>query len=166
MNGPESTVCFLRQLDQIFTLQLTLFSFFYQGDLVHVRVLGQSILIINSFTVADELLEKRSLNTSDRYLNTMAMLYVMFFIRGLNMRLRNSRSGWRWALVFMSYGPEWRKHRRATHRAYYEAKSLDAFKPLLKLHTGNLLSRLLEDPHGWIDAGAQYGVFCIRFRHL
>lgn len=46
----------------------------YTGDLVHVRVFGQSILIINSFTVADELLEKRSLNTSDRYANTMSIL--------------------------------------------------------------------------------------------
>lgn len=55
----------------------------------------------------------------------------------------------------MSYGPEWRKHRRAVHRAYYETISLEAFKPLQELRVRDLLKRLLEDPDGWIDAATQ-----------
>ena len=36
------------------------------GDIIHVRVLGQSMVVLNSAAVIDEYLEKRSAITSDR----------------------------------------------------------------------------------------------------
>ena len=36
------------------------------GDIMHLRVLGEDIIIISSAEVANELLNKRSANTADR----------------------------------------------------------------------------------------------------
>ena len=47
------------------------------GDVVYLNALGQSMVILGSYSVARELLEKRSANYSDRPQSVMAKLYVL-----------------------------------------------------------------------------------------
>ena len=47
------------------------------GDLVYLSTLGQSILVIGSYKVARELLDKKSGNYSDRPQSVMINLYVL-----------------------------------------------------------------------------------------
>lgn len=47
------------------------------GDLLYIEILGQKILVINSEKVAEDLLDKRSQNYSDRPQVPMVKLYAM-----------------------------------------------------------------------------------------
>ena len=49
---------------------------FYVGDVVHLSVLGQSIIVLSTEQVMRKLLEKRATNYSDRPAAAMAKLYV------------------------------------------------------------------------------------------
>ena len=46
------------------------------GDLIYLDVLGQPMVVLGSYKVARELLDKRSANYSDRPRSIMAQLYV------------------------------------------------------------------------------------------
>ncbi|KAI0670926.1 cytochrome P450 [Trametes maxima] len=89
------------------------------GDIVYLNVLGQHILVVGSAAVATELLEKRSANTGDRPYNPVLEL-----------------SGQDLNPVTMSYGPWWRRHRRAIWQffnpsvvsRYFEAQRVGAHK--------------------------------------
>ncbi|KAF9223381.1 CyP450 monooxygenase [Gyrodon lividus] len=70
------------------------------GDLLYVEILGQRILVINSEKIAEELLDKRSHNYSDR--PQVPMVTLM---------------GWEFNVGFIPYGSSWRKHRKAMHQA-------------------------------------------------
>jgi hypothetical protein len=52
------------------------------GDVVYVEALGQPIVILGSMQAATDLLEKRSLNTSDRPVLSMPKLYVSIWDAG------------------------------------------------------------------------------------
>ncbi|KIJ57779.1 hypothetical protein HYDPIDRAFT_34800 [Hydnomerulius pinastri MD-312] len=70
------------------------------GDLLYVEIFGQKLLVLNSEKVAEELLDKRSQNYSDR--PQVPMVTLM---------------GWEFNVGFLQYGPSWRKHRKAMHQA-------------------------------------------------
>lgn len=70
------------------------------GDLLYLEILGQKILVINTEQIAQELLDKRSLNYSDR--PQVLMVKLM---------------DWSFNVGFIPYGPSWRKHRKAMHQA-------------------------------------------------
>ncbi|RPD62686.1 CyP450 monooxygenase [Lentinus tigrinus ALCF2SS1-7] len=65
------------------------------GDVLFFRVLGQSLMILGNAKVVFELLEKRSVNYSDRPQSPMFDLI-----------------GWDFDFGFMPYGQYWRRHRR------------------------------------------------------
>ncbi|KIJ62861.1 hypothetical protein HYDPIDRAFT_30007 [Hydnomerulius pinastri MD-312] len=70
------------------------------GDILYVEILGQKMLILNSEKVADELLDKRSQNYSDR--PQVPMVTLM---------------GWEFNTGLLPYGPLWRKQRKVMHQA-------------------------------------------------
>ena len=45
-----------------------------QGDIVHLNILGQSVIVLGSLDVITEFLEKRSSTTSDRQQTVMIEL--------------------------------------------------------------------------------------------
>ncbi|KAI0697650.1 cytochrome P450 [Cerioporus squamosus] len=98
------------------------------GNIVHVRLLGQSFVVLNDADVIDEILEKRSANTSDRKTTPLIELTGSDLNFGL-----------------FPYGQRWRQHRRLfwqhfTSRAVlqYQAVQRDAAQKFLVL--------LLKDP--------------------
>ncbi|KAI8996338.1 cytochrome P450 [Trametes punicea] len=84
------------------------------GDIVHLSLFGQSIIVLSSFESAVEILEKRSANYSDRPRSVMAKLtdYVD------------------WVLVLMQYGPKWRSHRRVLSHSFHPSM-LERAEPML-----------------------------------
>ena len=46
------------------------------GDMVYLDVVGRKIVVLGSYKIARELLDKRSANYSDRPTSIMAKLYV------------------------------------------------------------------------------------------
>jgi hypothetical protein len=76
--GPRNTVCAVSKVDESMTANALFHSFplpsFFlnTGDLIYMTVLGQPIYVINSFKIANELLDKRAMIYSDRPIMTMA----------------------------------------------------------------------------------------------
>ncbi|KFH47724.1 O-methylsterigmatocystin oxidoreductase-like protein [Hapsidospora chrysogenum ATCC 11550] len=67
----------------------------YDSDVIHVKTLGQSVIVLNSLQAARDLLDKRGANYCDR--PRFTLLEVM---------------GWGRTLTFMRYGKLWQMHRR------------------------------------------------------
>lgn len=95
-----------------------------------IVLLGQPMVIINSYKHAYELLERRSAIYSDRPHMVMAGDVV----------------GWDQVLVLLRYGPQFREYRRLMARALGSRKTVEAFAPIIEHQTGKLLLRLFRSP--------------------
>ncbi|TFK92448.1 cytochrome P450 [Polyporus arcularius HHB13444] len=98
------------------------------GDVVHLNVLGQPVLILGSYQAACDLLEKRSSNYSDRPSSIMVKL-----------------CGFGWLFALMNYGQEWRLHRRAFHQQM-GADVITRYEPIELKTSRRLLKHLLRSP--------------------
>ncbi|RPD64505.1 cytochrome P450 [Lentinus tigrinus ALCF2SS1-7] len=98
------------------------------GDVVYLRVLGQSVVILGSYEAACELMEKRSANYSDRPHSVMVNLTNLD-----------------WIFVFKNYGLEWRRYRRAFHNQFLPTMVV-RYQAIQQEVTHNLLRNLLEAP--------------------
>ncbi|KAE9394855.1 cytochrome P450, partial [Gymnopus androsaceus JB14] len=101
----------------------------YDSDIVHVNVAGNPVIILNTLEAATELLERRSATYSSRPPLTML----------------NDLMGWKWAFVFMPYGPEW-KARRKLFTTMFNPNNADQHEPQELKATRNFLLRLHENP--------------------
>ncbi|THV07131.1 cytochrome P450 [Dendrothele bispora CBS 962.96] len=104
------------------------------GNIVHFSVFGQSMMIVNDFDIARELLEKRGATYSDRP----------------NMVLENEILGWDAAMPTMRYGNKLRKHRRLSQALLNPI----AAKSYFDLHAevaSSLLKALKEQPEKFYD---------------
>ncbi|KAF8121605.1 cytochrome P450 [Boletus edulis] len=108
------------------------------GDLLYSRLLGKDIIIINSEKIANDLLEIRSKNYSDRpYLITNELCGIEF----------NSS--------FMPYGDQWRLHRRFFHQTF-RFDAVPRFIPYQQSRASHLLQRLHETPEKLSDHIFEY----------
>jgi len=99
------------------------------GDLIYLSSFGQSMVVINSYDIAVELLEKRSLNYSDRPNSVML----------------NELQHWDWAFSGMPYGDDWRRL-RAPMQKFFEPTNLAQFEDVLNGEAEKLLRWLLHSP--------------------
>ncbi|KAF8516538.1 putative CyP450 monooxygenase [Hysterangium stoloniferum] len=104
------------------------------GDLVYLRVLGTSILFVNSNNMAQELFEKRSKIYSDR--PALTMLHELM--------------GFDWGLPVMPYGESFRHHRRVTQRKLTSGSLLE-YRPIQLKNARHLLQRLEASPTKFLE---------------
>ncbi|KAK7044445.1 cytochrome p450 [Favolaschia claudopus] len=97
----------------------------YDSDIISVNLAGNTVIVLNSLTAANDLLENRSSIYSDRYETTV---------------------GFHWHIAFMRYGPRWKEHRKVFMKQFqpsevllHRPKELKAARVLLRL--------LLDSPH-------------------
>nr|ANC28040.1 cytochrome P450 [Polyporus umbellatus] len=98
------------------------------GEIVHLDVLGRSVILLGTYEAACEFFEKRSSNNSDRPQSVM-------------MKLTNLD----WIFVFKDCTPEWRRHRRAIHNQFLPSM-VTGFHHIMFRVTHNLLRDLLKSP--------------------
>ncbi|EPQ50056.1 cytochrome P450 [Gloeophyllum trabeum ATCC 11539] len=96
------------------------------GDLVHIRIFNEHIIIVNSGAVARDLLEKRSNIYSDRPL-----------FRGMHMVGATFNFG------FVKYGPYWRRERRLFQQVF-RADHVAEYAPRTMRAAVNMLRQLLD----------------------
>ncbi|KAJ6622291.1 cytochrome P450 [Mycena sp. CBHHK59/15] len=142
----------------------------YNSDIIHLNVVGTSIIVLSSAEAANDLLEKRSSLYSDRARSPMV----------------NELMGWTFALGFIKYGMNWqrgvmtndliicgshrrslvrcphqilrhnsqehfrRSRRRLLHQAF-NATASQEFRPKEILATHELLRRILQEPGDVMD---------------
>ncbi|KAI0687567.1 cytochrome P450 [Earliella scabrosa] len=99
------------------------------GDLARLKVFGQHTIVLGSYEVACELLDKRSAIYSDR--PDMVMGKLTSFAE--------------WSLIVLRYGPQWRAHRRVFHQELLP-NSIVRYQPLQRRVAHQLLHDLLESP--------------------
>ncbi|KAG2148109.1 cytochrome P450 [Suillus clintonianus] len=100
------------------------------GDISHVEVLGQHIVILNSVKTSVEMLEKKSSVYSDRPVLPMGGELV----------------GWKNTLVLLPYGDHLREYRKHFHRVIGSRAALDVYNPIEEVETHRFLKRVLAKP--------------------
>ncbi|OBZ67581.1 O-methylsterigmatocystin oxidoreductase [Grifola frondosa] len=98
------------------------------GDVMHLQLLGQSIIVLGSPEAAFELLEKRSAIYSDRPRSTLVSLM-----------------GWDWNFALMPYGPRWRPTRR-TFWQHFHPGVISKYEQTQLHETRRFLRKLLASP--------------------
>ncbi|KAI9445989.1 cytochrome P450 [Lactarius indigo] len=99
------------------------------SDVIHVDVMGSHIVILNSMKAANELLERRSSNYSDR-----PPLVVINDLFGMDYNIGLTR-----------YGTAWR-HARREFQTHLGPDDLEAYQPLEQQAVHRLLRNLLSSP--------------------
>ncbi|OJA19251.1 hypothetical protein AZE42_05985 [Rhizopogon vesiculosus] len=100
------------------------------GDISHVEVLGQHIMVLNSVKTAVEMLDKKSSIYSDRPVLPMGGELV----------------GWKNTLVLLPYGDRFRGYRKNFHRVIGIRAAVDIFHPVEEIETHRFLKRVLAKP--------------------
>ena len=114
------------------------------GDLLHVRLLGQHFIILNSEKMARALLDQRSALYSDRLVVRAYSMYGIPFL--INTRLTASfRFGVDYSTALMPYGDEWRLHRKIFQHAF-RAESEARHQEIYLRNVRTLLADLLDAP--------------------
>ncbi|KAI6149296.1 cytochrome P450 [Pisolithus tinctorius] len=113
------------------------------GDLTYSQVLGKEYIIVSSEKVAHELLDRRSSIYSDRPCMPSVELFDLGF-----------------ATPTLSYGEEWRQHRRALHLVLNKKEALKYTTMQLQGVHG-LLMNLLTTPQDYEDHFVMFPVALI-----
>ncbi|KAG2021126.1 cytochrome P450, variant 2 [Coprinopsis cinerea AmutBmut pab1-1] len=103
------------------------------GDLIYFEAMGRPILILNSLSAVQDLLEKRSANYSDRATNPAFQLMKLEWMMGL-----------------MDYGPWWKSHRRPLQQQF-SPRELARYRPILQQEVSAFLLKLTENPKSFLD---------------
>lgn len=110
------------------------------GSLIYARFFRRHTIMINSMEVAQDLLEKRSANYSDR----------PPFI------LHSELMGWKSMLVHARYGDKFRTARKWTHDAFSAKPALKTYIPLQQRETYILLNLLIDAPQDFVAHFARF----------
>ncbi|KDQ53889.1 hypothetical protein JAAARDRAFT_415809 [Jaapia argillacea MUCL 33604] len=104
------------------------------GDVVSLRVLGKTMILVGSAEAASELFEKRSSIYSDRV--RLPMIIDLM--------------GWDRQFSLMRYGPQWREYRRVFHQ-HFNQLAVNKYEDIQARESRVFLCRLLENPEDFLD---------------
>ncbi|KAF8877182.1 cytochrome P450 [Infundibulicybe gibba] len=106
------------------------------SDIIHLDIMGSSVIILDTATAAMDLIEKRSSIYSDRSKD--------YFFAGSCL-----------SVLILGLGFQWRSHRRLFHR-FFHPSAAARFQPQEMKATHEMLGRLLDDDQD----------FVAHFRHM
>lgn len=100
------------------------------GDIAHVEILGQHVMVVNSTRTAIEMLDKKSNVYSDRPVLPMA----------------GELCGWKHALPLLPYGDRFRQYRKNLHHIIGSRAALKIYHPIEEIETRRFLKRVFTKP--------------------
>ncbi|THH16641.1 hypothetical protein EW146_g4040 [Bondarzewia mesenterica] len=109
------------------------------GDIIYMRAFGNSIMVLNSAKVADDLLDKRGAIYSSRPERAMVRDVM----------------GWTWSFAGMPYGNSWRKH-RGVFQKHFHARATPRYEPIQIREAHALLRNLLRSPENYYHHARRY----------
>jgi hypothetical protein len=114
--------------------------------LVYFNAIGDRILVLNSLKAANDLLDKRGQNYSDRVIPPSLEMYVHHFELLLSQAgLIGIRMDVGWDFSLHNYSPFLKKNRRIFHD-YFNSEQISAYHPVFEQQALVYLRRLLADP--------------------
>ncbi|KAJ7445082.1 cytochrome P450 [Mycena latifolia] len=102
------------------------------GDIASITVLGRTMVIVNSLQVAEDLLESKGANFSDRPV----------------IQTGGGLVGFQNVLTWCQYSDRVRKERKLFHQLFGTPKVIEQFVPLHRSEIRKLLQYLLRNPEG------------------
>ncbi|KAJ7302115.1 cytochrome P450 [Mycena albidolilacea] len=96
------------------------------GEVMHLEVLGRTMIILDSYRAAVDILDKRGSIYSDR---PKFIVYELV--------------GWKPALAFLQYGKQYNKHRQM-HQSYLSRHKAEDFKSMQTQEARTLVRNLIE----------------------
>ncbi|OAX33109.1 cytochrome P450 [Rhizopogon vinicolor AM-OR11-026] len=103
------------------------------GDLIFMRILGQEVVLLNSQSVAQELLDRRSFIPIDHSF------------------------GYSFNFAFIGYGDVWRLSRRLFHQTFRPLSALK-FRPMQIKRAREMVANLIDDPQNYYS---HFGTFTL-----
>ncbi|KAG1747303.1 cytochrome P450 [Suillus lakei] len=100
------------------------------GDISHVKVLGQHIMVLNSAKTAMEMLDKKGTVYSDRPVLPMG----------------GELCSWKHSLPLLPYGDRFRRYCKNFHRVLGSRAALEVYYPMEEIETRRFLKRVLTKP--------------------
>ncbi|KAJ7065498.1 cytochrome P450 [Mycena amicta] len=101
----------------------------YNSDIIHLDVVGRSIIVLDSVEAIHELFERRSSIYSDR----------------ARLPMLGELMAWHQSLGTMKYGDQWRRHRKMMHDSF-NVTAIKQYRPQETAAAQELLRNLLRDP--------------------
>ncbi|KPM38746.1 hypothetical protein AK830_g7818 [Neonectria ditissima] len=101
------------------------------SDVIHVKSLGQSIVVLNSVDAAREILERKGANFCDR--PRFTLLEVM---------------GWGKTLTFLPFGNRWQMHRKLLQTSFSNT-NVRRWHKLQVTEARRTVDNILRRPDGW-----------------
>lgn len=106
----------------------------YDSDVIHVKVLGQDMICLNSVAAATEILDRRGANYCDR--PRFALFEVM---------------GWGLTLTFLRWGQQFKLHRSLFQKTF-TASNVKVFRHIQLHESRKAVIDLLAHPDSWEEA--------------
>lgn len=103
----------------------------YNSDVIHLKVMGQHVIGLNSVKAATDLLDYRGANYCDR------PRFTLFEIMG-----------WGLTLTFLRWGPQFKLHRRLFQHTFTQS-AVKTFRPLQTQEARKAVRALLANPDDW-----------------
>lgn len=108
----------------------------FDDDVISLKVLGKTMIILNSSTAVADLFDKRASNYSDR--PDMPMIVDLM--------------GWDWTFALMRYGPRWKEHRRVFNNHFNIGTSGASEDRHIQLRIcRELLSLMFQSPSEYLE---------------
>ncbi|KAH7149967.1 cytochrome P450 [Dactylonectria estremocensis] len=103
----------------------------YNSDIIHVKSLGQSIVVLNSAAAAKDVLERKGSNFCDR--PKFTLLEVM---------------GWGMTLTFLPFGKRWQMHRKLLQTSFSNT-NVRRWHNLQMTEARRTVRNILRRPDSW-----------------
>uniref|UniRef100_A0A0W0F7G7 Cytochrome p450 n=1 Tax=Moniliophthora roreri TaxID=221103 RepID=A0A0W0F7G7_MONRR len=103
------------------------------GDIMHLQVFGDHLILVSDAKIANELLEKRSRTYSDRSYSEIGKL-----------------TGWDFIITMQSYSETWRKNRR-TFQQNFRPAAVHRLRPAMLQCVGIFLKNLHRNPEDFMS---------------
>ncbi|KAG1804548.1 cytochrome P450 [Suillus subaureus] len=100
------------------------------GDISHVEVLGQHIIVLNSVKSAVDMLDKKGTMYSDRPVLPMGGELV----------------GWKHVMALLPYGDRFHQLRKNIHQVIGNHAALNVYHPIEEIETRRFLKRVFSNP--------------------
>lgn len=116
------------------------------------------MIVLNSISVARDLLDKRSLNSAGRPRQVViGEMYVSISLTLSSTIIDKPehRLGWSTSLPFLNYGERFKRQRRMIQR-YFDPSSVKMFSGFQQQGVHLYLGQLLQDPEEFKDVAQRY----------
>ncbi|OLN88226.1 O-methylsterigmatocystin oxidoreductase 1 [Colletotrichum chlorophyti] len=112
----------------------------YKSDVIHVKPLGQSIVVLNSVEAAKDLLDRRGANYCDR------PRFTLFEVMG-----------WGKTLTFLPFGPRWLMHRKLLQTTFSNS-NVRQWHTLQVTEARKSVQSIIKDSENWEKSMKRFAV--------